>query len=109
MDIPTDKTLEKYGLTTFQYIDLWNLTNGHCPLCGKHYSKVRPACIDHDHKTFTVRGLLCRPCNYELGVLHENVTWLDNAVRYLRFPPTRQLWAEQPRVANAPPVMETDR
>lgn len=94
MNIPTKATLKKYGLTVEQYIALWDLTGGRCPLCLKKFNSniaARRACIDHDHKTYRVRGLLCSSCNYEVGCLHDNDRWLDAAARYLRFPSADQI------------------
>lgn len=104
--VPPRWKLRKFGLTAEQFIALWDLCGGRCPLCNKRFTRKRPACIDHDHKTFETRGLLCSPCNWELGVLHENLSWLEAAARYLRLPPTKQLWTHAPRLENAPPIME---
>lgn len=107
--VPARWKLRKFGMTAEQFIELWDLCGGRCPLCGKKFGRGRPACIDHDHKTFEVRGLLCSPCNWEIGVLHDNLSWLEAAARYLRLPPTKQLWARAPRLENAPPVMEEQK
>lgn len=104
--VPTPRRLRKYGLTAPRFIDLWDLCGGRCPLCGKRFTQSRPVCIDHDHRTFEVRGLLCWSCNGELGVLNDNLFWLEAAARYLRTPPSHQLWTHPPRIENAPPIME---
>jgi Recombination endonuclease VII len=39
--------------------------------------------IDHNHTTGVVRGLLCGSCNRGIGLLHESVESLKNAVTYL--------------------------
>jgi len=104
--MPTKRTLRKMGLSADQFIQLWDLCGGRCPLCNKRFNNripARQACIDHDHKTYKVRGLLCSACNYELGCLRDNEAWLDAAARYLRFPPTMQLWTDVPLVEGAPP------
>ena len=41
-------------------------------------------CIDHDHDTGVVRGLLCQRHNLGLGKLGDNVSGLLQGVRYLR-------------------------
>lgn len=104
--VPPAWRLRKYGMTAQQFIDLWDLCGGRCPMCGKRFTKKRPPCIDHDHRTFEVRGLLCGPDNLEIGYLHDNLNWLEAAARYLRVPPSHQLWTHPPRIENAPPVME---
>lgn len=40
-------------------------------------------CIDHDHKTGKIRGLLCGFCNKAIGLLKENINILRNAIHYL--------------------------
>jgi hypothetical protein len=39
--------------------------------------------VDHDHKTKTVRGLLCSRCNMLLGMADEDMSLLMASVRYL--------------------------
>lgn len=51
----------------------------HCCICKKKDIKL---CIDHNHKTGTVRGLLCIGCNNYLGRI-EQPNWLKNALEYL--------------------------
>ena len=38
--------------------------DGKCAICGKHQSLFkRRLCLDHNHKTGQLRGLLCFYCN----------------------------------------------
>lgn len=49
-----------YGITKEQYDEM---DTGSCPICLRDWSlSVRP-CVDHDHITGDVRGLLCIWCN----------------------------------------------
>jgi hypothetical protein len=43
----------------------------------------RSFCIDHDHSTNKVRGLLCHYCNVMLGMVHDDVHVLKAAITYL--------------------------
>jgi hypothetical protein len=54
-----------YGITKEQY---YGLDLGYCFVCERVWNdRVRP-CIDHDHSTGRVRGLLCTFCNrYRVG------------------------------------------
>lgn len=58
-----------YGITQDQYNEL---DLGHCPVCLRDWDdKVRP-CVDHDHVSGEVRGLLCIFCNrYRVGNLRD--------------------------------------
>lgn len=51
-----------------------------CAVCEK---KKDIYCVDHDHITGKIRGLLCRKCNVGLGMFEDNTEVLANAVRYL--------------------------
>lgn len=102
--MPPPRTLKRFGLTAVEYVELWG--EGACPICLKPFGYgPRAACIDHDHKTFEVRGLLCSACNYWLGTVHDDADKLKRAAAYLIVPPTYG-WAVVPRIADAPPVME---
>lgn len=54
------RILKDYGLTWKQYKSL--VADG-CMICGTHTR----LCVDHDHKTGEVRGILCTPCNRRVG------------------------------------------
>ena len=61
----------KYGITLDEYDRLYKEQNGLCKICGKNvqYGKL---CVDHDHDSGTVRGLLCVSCNIRLGVIESS-------------------------------------
>lgn len=51
---------------------------GKCKLCEKE----TVLCIDHDHETKRVRGLLCQECNKALAAF-KNIEITKRAMRYL--------------------------
>lgn len=70
----------KYGLTEEQYETKKKLQGQRCAICNQ----VKNLCVDHNHKTGRIRGLLCHNCNTALGFLKENTDYLFNAIRYLQ-------------------------
>lgn len=69
----------RHGLTLEDVELLLRRQNGVCAICGDEGT----LCIDHDHKTGKVRGLLCRRCNIGLGHFRDDTVALTNAVAYL--------------------------
>jgi hypothetical protein len=56
-----------------------------CAICSRTqpYSDGRSWCIDHDHVTGQVRGLLCSDCNRAIGLLRDDPKTLRSAVQYV--------------------------
>lgn len=59
-----------------------------CKICGMEETRIwkgKPMrlCIDHDHKTGKIRGLLCHSCNTGLGKFCDNTDLLERAIMYL--------------------------
>jgi hypothetical protein len=67
---------------------LFEKQNGTCAICDiplalfphEHFPS---ACVDHDHSTGKIRGLLCYSCNLVLGYARDNIAILDSAKKYL--------------------------
>jgi len=74
--------LKPYNLTRVQYGAIYRLQNGKCGIC----ESAEPDCIDHDHKTGRVRGLLCGKCNSGLGMLGDDARGITRALIYLNRP-----------------------
>jgi len=47
-------------------------------------------CIDHDHNTGIVRGLLCDKCNHLLGNATDSIKILLGAIKYLQIHENRK-------------------
>lgn len=71
----------KYGLTRAQYDAMVLAQKGLCATCGGTDS--RPLCVDHDHTTGKVRGLLCNVCNLLAGRIEKNWPRTDAIIAYL--------------------------
>ncbi len=75
------KTLKSvYGITKDEYVFLLEKVNNRCEICGSNIK----LCIDHDHETDRIRGILCGNCNSAIGLFKENIKSLLKAVEYLK-------------------------
>ena len=56
-----------------------------CAICGAHHGNTVATrlCVDHDHTTGALRGLLCRRCNTALGYFCDSSVTIKRAVAYL--------------------------
>ena len=54
--------------------------------------KKSEICVDHDHKTMRVRGLLCVQCNFLIGHAKEDVSILNSAIIYVKELCTNSKW-----------------
>lgn len=79
------RVLKKYGLSSELWIEMKKSQDYCCAICGIHESKMgkRGLVVDHNHKTGTIRALLCNPCNMAIGQMKENIETFKNAVKYL--------------------------
>lgn len=75
----------KYNITLEEYNKIFELQNGCCAICGKHQSSLRRSlCVDHNHSTGKIRGLLCDICNHGLGSFYDSINLLESAILYLK-------------------------
>jgi hypothetical protein len=73
----------RYGLTPVQVEQLLVRCEHKCTGCLTPFSLTRRACIDHDHLTGFVRGLLCDHCNQALGLVKDDPIVLTQLASYL--------------------------
>lgn len=71
----------RYGLTLEDYDQMVADQHGTCAICERPDLKL---CVDHDHGTGRVRGLLCHDCNLAIGKLEDDAARADRAAEYLR-------------------------
>jgi ribosomal protein L37E len=72
------KLARSYGITLEEYEAA--LKTASCEICGEADRLV----LDHCHGTGKARGILCNSCNVMLGIVRDDVSILEAAIRYLQ-------------------------
>jgi hypothetical protein len=72
--------LKRYGLLLHEYEQLLQEQKNKCAIC---LEKQNNWCIDHNHTTGKVRGLLCHKCNIALGFINDDPKRAQRAAKYL--------------------------
>lgn len=76
-----------YRMTPNDFNQLWKDQDGKCAICQVEMlprgRKSDAVCVDHNHETGEVRGLLCRACNHGIGCLKDSPKVLTAAAEYL--------------------------
>lgn len=74
-----------YKMTLEDYDRILASQDGACAICNGHDGDKKRGrlCVDHDHSTGSVRGLLCGRCNMMLGLAKDSVENLLAAIMYL--------------------------
>jgi len=75
----------KYGLRVGDYDGLLQQQGHSCAACRTPFGleKRNTPCVDHDHETWKVRGLLCWNCNIILGKVQDRIETLQALIIYL--------------------------
>jgi hypothetical protein len=76
------------GIEMEEYNYLLTIQNKKCAICDYQEPEGAEAAhklyIDHDHNLGKVRGLLCMRCNAAIGHFRESLTFMENAVEYMK-------------------------
>lgn len=76
----------RYRLSHAEFLAMQESQGDRCPICKTAFNpsirSFRP-CVDHDHATGQVRGILCRLCNTGMGQFQDDPGLLRIAARYL--------------------------
>lgn len=71
----------KISLEKFE--EMFRIQGGVCAICYNEQEQGKRLCVDHCHKTQTIRGLLCTKCNTALGLFRDDTTIIKGALNYL--------------------------
>lgn len=72
--------LHHYGITVDEYDKMYSDQDGECCWCSTYHDTL---CVDHDHDTNKIRGLLCHHCNRLVGQVEKR--GVDMLLVYLGF------------------------
>lgn len=74
-----------YGIELEEFDRLLAEQGGRCAICQTPAPQAdeKAFCVDHDHVTGAVRGILCRPCNSGIGHLRDEPAIIRAALAYL--------------------------
>lgn len=75
--------LKNHGLVLSDWDNLFALQGFKCGACSAVDPGATDWCLDHDHKTGKVRGILCRSCNLALGHAKDDPAVLLLLIQYL--------------------------
>jgi hypothetical protein len=84
-----DYYLRKYAETKEQILIRLSEQQHRCAVCEIEINfqdktnSANAACVDHNHKTGKIRGILCNHCNRGLGMFRDNPDFLLKASKYL--------------------------
>lgn len=78
----------KFDMNETEYKQMFDAQDGTCAICGQSETKILQGvllqlCVDHNHETGEIRGLLCNACNAGLGYFKDNAEYLARASTYL--------------------------
>ena len=76
---------KRYGITLADYNKMLKEQNYKCLICGKLHKECKYGlCVDHNHKTGRVRGLLCQYCNRRIvGRIGDDKRRMQGLVQYI--------------------------
>ena len=76
------KRIISYGISEDEFDQMMINQESKCYICKGNNGSIA-LCIDHDHLTGKVRGLLCNKCNRGLGLFSDDLVLLKRAMDYL--------------------------
>lgn len=79
-----EKLKAAYGISLAQYDEMLLSQDGKCEICKSDKPGGKGSfCVDHNHFTGQIRGLLCHWCNFMIGQSRESIDILKSGIQYL--------------------------
>jgi hypothetical protein len=77
--------IKEYGISLQDREVIMKEQDGKCAVCGDILIKEgNKTCLDHNHITGKIRGIVCHNCNCALGYIKDNSDIAEAMVRYLQ-------------------------
>lgn len=75
----------EHGMSRADYETMLRVQRGRCAICRRLPEEVgqKHLAVDHCHETNRARGLLCRLCNWTIGVIKEDPLTARALVAYI--------------------------
>jgi hypothetical protein len=92
LDQENRRHVKKYGISIEDRLRMTLEQGGRCLICGcvlepaGHRKRIivdLVGCVDHDHETGEVRGILCYACNAGLGHFKDDPRLMALAIQYV--------------------------
>lgn len=79
------RLIRLFGVTVEEYDSMLEAQGMSCAVCGSTDTKTLGRfCVDHDHATGGVRGLLCSKCNFGIGNFNDDPEIMMSAAAYIK-------------------------
>lgn len=76
--------IAKFHISPELYESILVEQNERCAICNTKFDDQITPCIDHNHSTGNIRGILCTRCNLGLGNFRDNIEYLESAKQYIQ-------------------------
>jgi len=97
----------RYGISLEQFEEILSAQGGICPICER--SDV-VFCVDHNHKTLKIRGIICLNCNLRVvGGARDQDYKLINAAAYVTTNPADLVYPTGLYLEKNPPKQKRKR
>ena len=75
--IKNNGLIRNYGIGLYEYNRMLESQKNECKICSRELKYGKSTCVDHDHNTGKVRGILCFNCNMKLGQHEKSQEWFE--------------------------------
>jgi hypothetical protein len=76
--------VRNYGMSREEFDQRIKDQDNACEICRLPFVPHKNPCVDHNHTTMAIRGLLCTHCNAGLGHFKESIDIMQAAQEYIK-------------------------